>query len=152
MTPTSTLPPLEDTARKLREVMARLEAATKRSAVINREIWKLIGLTPAQEAHCAQWCRMDGRTDLTREQYIAAWAPDFTGSVDAALTLVPEEWTAWELSSKANKTQFRAELSRLVGLNSENEDFEDGWSATPALALCIAALKARIPASSGKGE
>lgn len=65
----------------------------------------------------------------------------YTSSLDAALTLVPEEWTAWELRSRANKTRFVAEVAKLGHVHDETT--VSGWGDTPAIALCIAALKAR---------
>lgn len=68
--------------------------------------------------------------------------PAYTTSLDAALTLVPEDWTAWELISHAAKTLFSADLSRLTTCGA-GEDWAHGLGRTPALALCAAALRAR---------
>ena len=65
----------------------------------------------------------------------------YTTSLDAAVTLVPEDWTAWELRSSRAKTRFHAELSRLDN-NTELQEYADGRAKTPALALCAAALRA----------
>ena len=67
---------------------------------------------------------------------------DYTRGLDAALTLVPEGWTAWELRSRGAKTRFSAEISRLEF--KWIEMVSNGTSVTPALALCIAALRARM--------
>lgn len=128
-------------ATDLSSLISRLEAAREGSRELDAEIWKAIGLTPKQEKHCAEWCRMDGRTDLTRERYIAAWAPNFTTSIDAAMTLLPER-TQWQLNRTGifdQEDSCRAEV-----------DWSNGtWADTPPLALCIAALKARAAASGG---
>lgn len=72
------------------------------------------------------------------------YLPRYTTSVDAALTLVPDEWTAWEVASRGGKRKFRAEVSRLRDPSDYgSEEGEYGHASTPALALCIAALKAR---------
>lgn len=63
--------------------------------------------------------------------------------IDAAMTLVPANWTAWELRSHSARTRFSADLSRLSECDSSEEDWAYGRGATPALALCAAALKAR---------
>jgi hypothetical protein len=66
--------------------------------------------------------------------------PDYTASVDAALTLVPEGWTAWELRSRWGLHGFSADISRL---NKETgEDVERATAKTPALAITAAALRA----------
>lgn len=60
----------------------------------------------------------------------------YTTSLDAALTLVPKEYAGnWDLKWR-NKASCRAELYR--------PSYQvDGLAATPALALCIASLRAR---------
>lgn len=66
----------------------------------------------------------------------------YTTSLDAALTLVPEEWTAWEIRSRRRKTAFVAELSRMV--TADDESYQIGRSShTPAAALVAACLRAR---------
>lgn len=68
----------------------------------------------------------------------------FTSSIDAAVALcerVLPGWTAWEIRSRAGKSIFHAEVSRLV--NGE-EDIEAANSASPALALLAAILRAKI--------
>lgn len=47
---------------------------------LDAEVAEAAGLV--DEAHCRQWCAMDGRTDLTRARFISAWAPFFTTSID----------------------------------------------------------------------
>lgn len=69
--------------------------------------------------------------------------PAFTTSLDAAVTLVPETWTAWELRSHAAKTRFSSDLSRLTECDASQEDWAHGRGATAALALCVASLRAR---------
>jgi len=72
-------------------------------------------------------------------------APAFTESLNAALSLVPEEWTAWELRSSGRKTRFSADLSRLTECDA-GEDWAHGRGPTPALAICVAAIKACLQA------
>ena len=54
---------------------------------VDAAIWDALGLVP--EARCRWWCKMDGRTDLTRPMFMKAWSPAFTASLDAAMSLVP---------------------------------------------------------------
>ena len=72
------------------DLLTRLRAATEPDRELDAEIWETLGLTRANEDHCRHWCGMDGRTDLTRKRFIAAWAPLFTASLDAARTTVPK--------------------------------------------------------------
>lgn len=65
------------------------------------------------------------------------YAPMFTASLDAALTLVPEGHK-WVLHSDGCAGVKLCDMG-------DDDDLPTGedWAATPALALCIAALKAR---------
>lgn len=65
--------------------------------------------------------------------------PQFTGSVDAALTLVPEGWN-WQ--AQGNDVLGRVKPYAIMGLPGQAE--ADGMGASPAIALCIASLKARL--------
>lgn len=124
----------------LSDLLGKLEEASEGSRTLDSAIARYIGLTPLQEGHCKQWCRQDGRTDLTREMYIDAWAPSYTRSLDAALTLVPElselhlDW--WHIQAQAT-----IYLAGEVAIDSETRP-------TPALAVVVAALKARQALSS----
>ena len=72
--------------------------------------------------------------------YIAV--PAYTASIDAAMTLVPEGWTVAHITQNDDKSWF-AEL-REGFLTSYNRVATSPINtATPAIALCIAALKAR---------
>jgi hypothetical protein len=70
------------------------------------------------------------------------------GFLDAAMSLVPEDWTAWEIASRRRKTRFAADLSRLTECDAGDEDWAHGRGSTPALALCAAALRAHAASSS----
>ena len=63
--------------------------------------------------------------------------PHYTTSIDAALTLVPEGWVVSHAYWGRDKSAFC--LTKEVGIYTEGQHA----AATPALALCIAALKAR---------
>lgn len=63
----------------------------------------------------------------------------YTSSIDAALTLVPEGWE-WSVSGGPN-TISSAMLCR--GGDHQDDEEIDCEGATPVIALCIAALKAR---------
>lgn len=65
---------------------------------------------------------------------------NFTASLDAAMTLVPEGWTAIEMRSRNAMARWVVEISKLRGDNTEH--LIQGHAATPALALVAAALRA----------
>jgi hypothetical protein len=66
--------------------------------------------------------------------------PEYTASLDAALTLVPDN-TPWMLTRYSNATIWAE-----VGEEWQHQ------GATPALALCIAALKARVALACAERE
>lgn len=120
----------------LSELIAKLEEAEEGSRELDAEIFRLMGLTDLQERHCENWCRMDGRTDLTRDRYIQAWAPPYTTSLDAALTLVREDCD-WVINSRGRYA---------CVWESKESGGEGHWESRGKplpVALCIAALKAR---------
>ena len=63
--------------------------------------------------------------------------PSYTTSLDAALTLVPEE-AVWAVSCGDDFSGFRATVMPKIASADPT-----AYAATPALALCIASLKAR---------
>lgn len=109
------------------DLIKQLEAATaqdeKRCVTAALEYAGRRGLISADAVHRG-W-------DLAS---VGAW-------LEVAMLLVPDGWTAWELRSRGNKTRFSADLSRLTECDA-GEDSANGSGPTPALALCIAALRA----------
>jgi hypothetical protein len=77
--------------------------------------------------------------------------PLLTSSLDAAVSLaerVLPDFTAWEISSRGAKTRFtggifftKASVSKLAD-DGDELSFECATAATPAIAMCIAILKA----------
>ena len=65
--------------------------------------------------------------------------PHYTSSIDAALSLVPDGFL-WTLYSPSNNTKAQAQIETSDDMGNI---IGDGLGATPAIALCIAALKAR---------
>jgi hypothetical protein len=71
-------------------------------------------------------------------------APAYTASIDAAMTLVPEGWTyvSIEFCARGMPGQHcRVSIERLI--TEHDDEREYGYAATPALALCAAALRAQ---------
>lgn len=95
-----------------------------------------------------------GRKDSESGPHEERWSknpPRYTASIDVALTLVPEGWR-WQTSNRAPKPQAgRAfihndqPISTGLGGLCPNPKYEghETTAATPAIALCIAALRAR---------
>ena len=119
------------------ELIAELERAEEGAKELHVKIWEAVGLSEAEEQHCAQWCRMDGRTDLKREHFIAAWAPKFTSNVQDILDRLIPNGCQWEVRSVP--TDEGINHSAVVNWMPDGRQY----AATPALALCAAALKAR---------
>ena len=106
-----------------------------------------------------------GAPDETCRQYARQRAPRYTASLDAAMTLVPEGWVLLALNQRtpfeiaeAKKTSVDpnewAEWSATFRLISDerpyrlrSSELRQGCAATPALALCAAALRARATQS-----
>ena len=145
-------------------LIAKLEAATEGS----RELDCMIGVHPATPScgvnkgarvaillddRCFGISSPDGERDcaeyLPKTNADALGIPHFTTSIDAALTLVQRGWFIVHAASRKNGTWFWG-----LGCDADHPDAErDGRGgtfsrdvteegATPALALCIAVLKA----------
>lgn len=116
------------------KLIALLEEATRPNYALDCEIASAFGWTlQKMKGDAKPYWRKPGDTKYFERSSV----PCFTSSIDAALTLVPEgsEWSASTLYGIA-----RTE----VGLNHDGGPFygerKDG---NVAIALCIAALKAR---------
>jgi hypothetical protein len=104
-------------------LIARLEAATEGSRELSVNIYETLGLPP-----------LYGTT-------IDRLYPDYTTSIDAALSLIPEGWVVANISQNDNRLWWTS-LNR--GYRSSYDATAiAGDCATPALALVIAALRAR---------
>lgn len=118
------------------ELIERLEKATGPDCDLERDI--CIEVTPG--------VKDAGRIDRGEFGVFGWWpkdtayqsarrSPHYTASIDAALTLVPKGW-CWGLFDEPNAWLWPTpQRDLLAGIQSKG--------ATPAIALCIAALKAR---------
>lgn len=114
------------------DLIARLEKATGPDRELNKAIPAALGYVWNGAAPGWRWEHANGT--LLQDA-------DFTGSIDAALTLVPEGWWA---TIECKGKYFHAGLE-YVG-PGEIDGPEDVWARnrpSPAIALCIAVLKAR---------
>lgn len=89
-------------------------------------------------------CRYDGFSGCHR----------YTGSIDAAVTLVPERHR-WLLDKRPDANQredgYRAQVYRQGHhYQSDMSDMPTAWAINPAIALSIAALKARTAMQEGE--
>ena len=117
----------------LSALLANLEAATGPSRELDAEIATVIFGRPRASGNVGEpqvlhwWDRAVG----------FAVAPRYTESLDAARTLLPEGWFA------LIDTRGRADV-RYAPIDQSGYRREVADAATPALALCIAALRARL--------
>ena len=128
------------------ELIARLDVATGPDQILDRDIELYRG-------HCIKHpdTKMADRYVLsiyTHPDYGAGqgYLPaQFTGSIDAAMTLVPE---GWYIELKGPRAYLHLPVNspnywsaHMSSFNYEN--MATGWGATPSLAICIAALRAQ---------
>jgi hypothetical protein len=122
--PVAIADPREPTSERLLSLLAD---ATEGSRELSREIAVLMGTTmpPCERVH------LEARSI----EYIPELFPNYTTSLDAALSLVPEGFQ-WAINAPnvEGEMQFRAEI-----------DYGESIRAPSApLALCIAAIKRRL--------
>ena len=135
---------LKEESMELAELIAQLEKATGPSRELDEAVCRFLGTFPEITNTGYDWHRskIDGQiwraanVDGTRSEN---WtAPAYTSSIDAALALVPEK------CQFVNLTHFSDGWYASVGKHSvDGIRHEGNQISTPALALCIAALKAR---------
>jgi len=125
-----------------RDLIRRLESAKEGSRELDIEIWDNVEAWPVSPDN-SEWRIIPSGNNTCLASTVA---PPYTTSIDAALTLVPEgysyslgapDWSSTDNdgppSSPAWANLFKG---RSGGWNTAN-------GVTPALALCIASLKAR---------
>lgn len=124
------------------EIITALEMATGPSMGLSREVARFVGWVNRGNSRNGEWFHpSDTRhgkpvLDSLRGTDVYRDPPNFTGSLDAALTLVGNHW--WEVRG-------RGPYYACVGHeDGTGRSLSDG-QATPPLALCIAALRAREP-------
>lgn len=110
------------------DLIARLEAAEGPDRELDAEIENLLAGGSDRDL---EYIVSNGVEDTTAP-------PRYTASIDAALTLVPEGWT-WGIMHCAGAPPEVCFYRAVCGVYSSIV----AVAATPALALCIAALKAR---------
>lgn len=111
----------------LLELAERCEQATGPDYGLSQEIFAALGLVP-------------NRADIGYPGY------HYTGSLDAAMTLVPEGWGIGHLDYWPHGEGMRSGVT----LDNGIKQFPPSVGATPALALCAAALRAQSPEESDR--
>ncbi len=142
----------------IKEIISRLEAASKGSDELDAcVIAEFVGGTVEMSPFNGRWCVYQGtdrngrprswepKTAIERELY-GAHAHDRgpTRSLDAALTLVPEGATFHVMNDCGLPGRAKiGPIGASIYLTEDAPKFIQADGDTPALALCIAALKAR---------
>ena len=111
----------------LQSLISRLEKAEGPDWKLSQDIGEAIGAQPRYEHPASQ--------EPTHLNY--------TASLDAAVGLVPEGWL-WVVGTDPDPGKmYFATLRGPLDQKRPEGQFEAGFSNSPAIALCIAALKAR---------
>lgn len=119
------------------DLIARLEAATEGGRELDEAIAEHVGWTLADKVECLWWPPEPSRENCQQ-------APLFTLSIDAAMTLVPEGFDYGFSFSKQHGLETWVQRPFQEGECFQGYAPEsDPTDKTRALALCIAALKAR---------
>jgi len=118
----------------MNDLIKRLEEATEWSRELDADIYEAMGNTVF---------RAYGVMPVRDKDF--GPIPAYTFSLDTAVTLVPEG-IAWTVSKLFN--------NRFWASCDDPEDYDNSWAVsaekpTPALALCIAALRARLVMENG---
>ena len=118
------------------DLIARLEAATEGSRELDADILALSDYrsTKAYRGWIMMQAKGAARDDRT---YLLRFAPHYTTSLDAAMTMVPEaDDRCLEITIYCTGTEVDLAYGNYLqsGLS---------WAKTTPIALCIAALKAR---------
>lgn len=123
------------------ELIARLEAATGPDRELDSRIWADVNSQPLYQYDSPEYGTVrayeGGWIDPRLNPNVSMISPRYTASIDDALMLVPYNMD-WEIKTAPDR---RSVIARVVSMETTYR----AESATPALALCIAALKARTP-------
>ena len=129
----------------LAELIARLEVATAGSRELDIAVYEAIGWRRKQFSKTAPtWlCPPDDGKRIAIEPFNLL--PCVTTSIDAALTLVPEGWYLTCLAEVGcgHFYDWAATICDHLEGRVEDGDWRSAPGQTPALALCIATVKAR---------
>jgi hypothetical protein len=126
----------------MKDLIERLEKATGPDRVLDGAIF--CACAPRMAECWPHWSKQE-RLDMPAH---------YTSSVDAALTLVPEGWGISQLEDERENEEDPDKITgcyvRLAG--PSRCGFASTIHHTRAIALCIAALKARAVSENGRSE
>lgn len=141
----------ETPSNDLQRLIERIEGATGPCIMLDRDI--ALAVYPGAKSVAQTDARIsvwdgNGRTQLTVKPY--------TGLLDAATTLVPEGcgWLVGWGQTRDDEPMGGAQITRharFIGHSANYDTIADAEASTPALALCAAALRARITQEQSNG-
>ncbi len=124
------------------ELIAALTEATGHDAELDKAIAFAVGWVFRPTDSMLRW--------ISPDNIPHSLPPEFTKSIDAAMTLVEPEWRVYAIQEE----YITPRGNWFAGLDHRTEHYKNGSmigkSSTPAIALCIAALKARAQTEGGK--
>lgn len=144
----------------MKDLIERLEAATGPSDELNDAIMAVLFQREERHIGCEEeqpdgtWAPVKDAVwvDPATGGWVGTHARAFTSSIDAALTLVPEHYSCELTQSATEPPRFaRARLwdwRRSPLMSDPGNELKSEGNRPLALALCIAALKARCSVSS----
>lgn len=120
-------------------IIEQLEALAGPNREAEEAIYQALGNCNHKRYECYRVQGDSGQTclDCGKDLYGADKAPRYTASLDEAMTLVPEGWERFDVDATA------PELGVDWVLHGPSNASVKGIGVTPAIALCIAALRAR---------
>lgn len=121
---------------EIKSLIERIEKSEGADRELDHAIYEALGKPVVRMASASTH-----GTDLVN------WAPFYSASLDAAVTLVPEGWS-FEVRSSGTGDPGQASVWNPMRAPG-HEEYRVSNFATPALALCAAALKARNPSHEG---
>jgi hypothetical protein len=125
-------------SEQLRELAAKVEAAAGPSFALETEIYKLVRPDAYQRRLSVLLAGPLGPrlSPVDYDGYIKP--PTYTASLDAAISMVPEGF-GWNIHAPSSPDQYNLPAARIWG--RDRGTFQAN-AATPAIALCAAALRA----------
>lgn len=130
------------------DLIERLERATGEDRELNARIWWCVERTRAERAY---WNAAGGLPRALPDVFptnglgtiaIAMFAPNYSGSLDAAVSLVPEGWS-WSVTYESEKKSSPAFCGSVRRYWTSFDKDHFAFAVSPAIALCIASLRAR---------
>ena len=127
------------------DLIARLQKVTGQDRGLDGEVFFAAGGPAWDRAYIRAQEPCGCPPDIAKAT-AKTFAPRYTSSIDAALALVPEG-LHWTYASVSGEAMIHSTTGRFL-ISEDKEVY--GRGATPAIALCVAALKARAAVSSGQ--